>query len=82
MWRAPVEIDGIDVGQHQECIGGEVRGEQAGSLILVDNGLHALNAARDVPNDGNTTTTDADRHHTSIDQQADYLHLDDAFRQW
>lgn len=50
----PVEIHGIDIRQHEKCIGGEVCGKQSGGAILVDNGLDPLKVASSVADNGNS----------------------------
>ena len=71
--RAPIEIDGIDIGQQQESIGRDFLGEEGGGAVLVDNGLNADEASVSTANDGYPAAAGANYDHSGLEQQSDQI---------
>src|SRR5690625_2828191 len=78
--RAPVQIDGLNVCEHQEGIGLELSREKARRQVLVDHGLDAFQLALRIADDGDAAAARTDHDHALVDQDADRLDLGEGLR--
>jgi hypothetical protein len=66
--RPPVELDGIDVGEHQQQVSVEATGKQCGGQVLVDHGLDSAHRSGTVEREGDPATASADQQRATFDQ--------------
>src|SRR5215469_10088594 len=78
---APVEVDAVHIGCHQEQVRGHVLGEQFAREILVDDRFDAYQTAMTgrPGSGGNAAAARADDHGVPVKQPGDRLDLHDAF---
>ena len=67
----PAEVDGVDVGQHQQQVGVEAAGQQRGGEVLVDDALDPAQRAVGADRDRDAAAAGADHQRAGLDQQAD-----------
>ena len=77
---APIQVDGIGIGQDQQGIGLDLLGQVGGRHVLVDDGFDTGQALA-IPGHRNATTTGTDDEVTLGDQGFDGVAFDDALGQ-
>ena len=80
--RAPVGVDAVDVGRHDEQVGVDLAGEQLAGEVLVDHGLDAAERAvlAGHPHRRDAAAAGADHDRAVLEQPADRADLEDALR--
>jgi hypothetical protein len=78
--RAPVQVDAVHVGSHDEQVRAHVLGQQFAREILVDDRFDAQQVAwtRRGEHGGDAPAARADDHRSAVQQPADRLDLQDA----
>ena len=77
---APIQVDGIGIGQDQQGIGLDLLGQVGGRHVLVDDGFNTGQALA-IPGHGNATTTGTDDEVSLCNQGFDGIAFDDALGQ-
>ena len=58
--RSPADLDGGDIGEEEEGVGGDELGEQRSGAVLVDDGLYPAESSLVVADDGDPTAAGTD----------------------